>query len=303
MMKKQLLAVAAICLSINTYTEACTTFAIAKGEDNIYLAKSRDMIPDRQAIMVLVPKKGYKSLLLVSKAQKYAEQSVPNEWAVRSGVNQKNLAIVNSFVAYPFIKANQVQDKYNDGDDFMRYVLTNYSSVKQVLTNLPQLIKQFNYPESYLLADNQEVANLEVAYGGKYKVATTSTQLLVATNHYLLFANPDYKFFPESASTYVRYKTMTGLLNNMSSYNRTNLLSAMNNNTEGDNNSILRTGNPVTKTNSPSTLAQFLVQIPRNQEQDTDVYIHLINVNEVYKFKLNTNFWDNYSKNSILSLH
>lgn len=302
-MKKQLLVFVAICLSTSMYTEACTTFAIAKSKDNIYLAKSRDMIPDRQAVMVSVPEKGYKSLLLVSKTQQYAGHSIPNDWVVRSGINQKNLAIVNSFTVYPFLKAHHLEDKYNDGDDFMRYVLTNYSSVKQVITALPQLIKQFNYPESYLLADNQEVAHLEVAYGGKYKVVTTNKQLLVATNHYLLFDNPDYKFFPESASTYARYKTMTGLLNNMSSYNQTNLLSAMNNHTEGDNNSILRIGNPVNKTDSPRTLAQFLVQIPRNSNQATDVYIHLINVNEAYEFKLNADFWRSYSRNSILSLH
>lgn len=304
------------------FANCCTNFAINDDPEFVYLAKNRDMLPDRQGVIVVVPKnsqlkesntktfvkhKQYKFLAMVSKAQYYQKAKLPDTWVIRSGVNEANLAIANMFVAYPFLATHEVTDQYDDGDEFMKYVLTNYDSVNSVINAMPFLANSFGYPEAYILADNKQIAYIEMGINGSYRVKFTLKGHLEHTNHYLLFKDTKYtSYFSESASTIRRLSRVSTLISEMEhSYTESGLKEIFKDHALGDNDSILRLGNPVSEPGSPRSIANFLVTIPKNPESNsyTNVYVKFLNLNEEYNFKLDKEFWQKLNKDEVLSLY
>ncbi len=295
------LLVAGILMSTISYSLACTTFAIPT-DKNIYIGKTRDMYPDIQAIEVVVPKnQDYKYIALVSKMQSFLGYSFESKWVVRSGINQNNLAIVNMFGANLVKQQDKsIQMRYDDGDDFMTYVLTKYKTVDSVIKDLPMIVKRYNYPEFYTIADNKSVAYIEVADNNQFKVKYSTDKSLVHTNHYLIDQKINGVAITESTSSMMRFKRMTELLNSTNNYSITQLESFMSDHKAGDNTSILRIGSPVTDPSSPRTLAHFIAEIPKNDNPAT-VYIRLITTNQQFTLVLDSRFWKSFNKSKVIS--
>ncbi len=301
MIKKYIWFIYLPLLIANVYP--CTTLGIST-KDYIYLAKNRDMLLDRQKVMVFKPTKGNKFVALVSNMQNYNNKPVIKTDVIRAGINEKNLAIVNMSVKWSLSNEQfDLEDLYEDGSDFMSYILSNYSNVKSITKNMSKLIKKFKYPEFYMIADRLNIAYIEIDPKGNYAVKIANNEKLVHTNHYLIDVPfNEYDESRKSSSSFTRYKRATELVNNTNFGDINDIFTILNdrNDLVNYNNSIFRVNNPKTP-HEGKTVSQFIVQIPKDQTNSAELFVNIINTSEEYQFTLDKKFWQ-FNNNKTISL-
>ncbi len=274
--------------SVVVFANACTCFATVHGENNaVLIAKNRDEIPDIQSVVAFHPAQGFSFLALVS------QQKQGGSYVVRAGINQYGLTIVNMAASvlknYP-----SYADRYDDGDDLMRAVLTQYKSIAGVMGNLPLLVAAHPYPEFYLLADSTQTALIELAPDGQYSVSLSNSVPLYHTNNYEAAGFMQYNtFYLEDSMN--RYKRIADLMNSMSVYSMDTFITFAHDHDAGTNDSIFRTGIDSNNPDTPRTLATFIASIPKDQSA-ARVYVQFYpksDFNEPsYSFNLTPGFWN-----------
>ncbi len=251
---------ASLSLSLCQNALACTTFASVDGADqSTLIAKNRDESPDIQSVMLFHPDSGYAFLGMVS------QQTPTAPYAVRAGINEYGLAIVNMAVSNP---PHDVE--YGDGDALMRDVLMHNQSVAEVMGNLPTLIADHPYPEFYLLADRNQTASIELAPHGKYVVTLSNTGPLYHTNNYefpsFMPLNLSYSYLEGSIN---RYNRISALMNSNTNYTLDEFQLFAHDHAAGSNDSIFRTGRQPNDPQTPRTLATFIAKIPHDGSAPT----------------------------------
>lgn len=264
---------------------ACTDYASVNGANNtVMITKNRDEYPDLQSILAVHPDQGYGFMGL------FSQQKAGTPYAVRAAINQYGLSIVNMGAAvlkgYPGYDPN----RYDDGDDFMRAVLTQYKTISEVLANLPALTAAHPYPEFYLLADTEQTALVELAPNHQYFVTVSNSAPLYHTNNYESPGFAKYNmFYAESSMN--RYSRIADLMNSTPNYSLDTFITFAHDHVAGSNDSIFRTG---IEPNTPQTLATFIASIPKDQSAPT-VYIQFYPKSNLsgpaYTYTLNPQFW------------
>ncbi len=289
-----------LCLSLFAIQSAfaCTTFASVDGANqSTLIAKNRDENPDIQSVVAFHPEQGYAFLGMVS------QRTPTSPYAVRAGINEYGLAIVNMAVSNP-----PPATSYADGDAFMRAALTTDQSVAQVMADLPALVAAHPYPEFYLLADRMQTASIELAPHGKYFVTVSNTGPVYHTNNYEFPAFfPFNKSYAYLAGSMNRYNRISALMNGNTNYTLDEFEMFAHDHAAGSNDSIFRTGKHPKDPKTARTLATFIAQIPHDGSAPT------VSI-EFYPFgctspvmcpattyKLNANFWDFSTPRKILS--
>lgn len=278
---------------------ACTDFASVNGANNsVLINKNRDEVPDLQSVVAFHPFKGYSFMGLVS------QQQEGNPYVVRAGINQYGLAIVN--MAAGILKNNPTYyNRYDDGDDFMRAVLTGYQSIAEVMGNLPALVAAHPYPEFYLLADRQQTALIELAPGGQYVVTTSDSEPLYHTNNYEAPGFAQYNTFYAEGSMN-RYDRIADLMNSTSNYSMDTFITFAHDHAAGSNDSIFRTGLNPGDPKTPRTLATFIASIPKASNGAPTVYVQFYPEPNIsgpsYTFNLTPDFWKFKGSQKVLAV-
>lgn len=266
---------------------ACTDYASVNGENNtVMITKNRDEFPDLQSILAVHPTNGYAFMGL------FSQQKTNAPYVVRAAINQYGLSIVN--MGAGVLKGYRGYDanRYDDGDDFMRDVLTHYKTIGEVLINLPALVASHPYPEFYLLADQQEIALIELAPNQQYQVTLSNSAPLYHTNNYESPAFSQYNLM-YAESSLNRYSRISDLMNSNKTYSFNTFLTFAHDHVAGTNDSIFRTNVSATQA-VVKTLATFIASIPKDGSAP-NVYIQFyptVSMNgPAYTYTLDSSFW------------
>ncbi|MCF8034765.1 MAG: C45 family peptidase [Desulfarculaceae bacterium] len=240
------LALAALLLAAAT-GQACTLWGAVGSRaagGGALAAKNRDWTPDSPGRLELVkPGQGHPYLALTALG--------PKGWGVRAGVNRAGLCVLSA-AASSLPKALRTQGKGRN-----RRLLSGFASVQAVLAE-PELFARAR-PAFYLLADARQLALVEVAPDGTWKVRCLRDGVLAHTNHYLNQALGDHNRKPARSSrarlAFIQ-KLLTG---HPAPFALADFWSYSQDQSNGPDNSLWRTGGTPTKTR---TLASFLVRLP-----------------------------------------
>ncbi len=276
---------------------ACTTFSTVDGANNsVLILKNRDEHPDIQHVVAFNPGKNNRFVALVS------HKKIGDPYVLRSGINEKGLAIVN--LSASILKKDPAYvDRYDDGDDFMKDILTNNNSVSDVMAHLPNLTASHPFPEFYMLADQQQTALIELTTQGRYRTTLTNSGPLYHTNN---FESP---IFQSSNTVYLqgslnRYSRIADLMNNLPAPSFEQFKTIAHDHAAGKNDSIFRTTNTKDDPKRARTLATFLVNIPKDRSAPT-LYVQFYPNATVngpsHTYTLDKNFWNFKSKTKILT--
>lgn len=267
-MKRYLLLIGitlVIMLSSVSGTQACTLWG-ATGDAVLgggsLIAKNRDWSPNHdQEIKVFRPSKGYKYVAL------YVPNGFDTSPGVRGGVNEKGFAVVNA-TASSIHTSSRRRMPHTYGVE--RKLLQECASVDEAL----QKIKTFIGPRFLLLADKQKIAVVEMG-PKKQVVKIKTTGILYHTNHYIeptLNGNNDYI----GSSSQARYRRISQLLNNHSvPFTLDNFINISQDQHDGADDSIFRTGSDPLKTR---TLSVLIIHIP--PQGSPQLYAQILNPNE-----------------------
>ena len=278
-------------------SSACTAFSTADGANNsVLILKNRDEHPDIQHVVAFNPGKNNRFVALVS------HKKNEDPYVLRSGINEKGLAIVN-LSASILEKDPTYVDRYDDGDDFMRDILTNNTSVSDVMAHLPNLTASHPFPEFYMLADQQQTALIELTTQGRYRITLSNSGPLYHTNN---FESP---VFQSSNTVYEngslnRYSRIADLMNNNPAPSLEQFKTFAHDHAAGSNDSLFRKTNTKDDRKRARTLATFLANIPKDGSAPT-LYVQFdpnATVNgPSHTYTLDKNFWNFKSKTKMLA--
>ncbi len=252
-------------------------------KDNITLiAKNYDWFSDHKTFLKQIPA----STNTFAYFGVYAEHVKPANRGFVAGINEKGLVIVTadaSSIPYKII------DAIKDRKKLLVYLLSNYADIPSIIKNGD--IFKTSMPETYLIADKENIMYVEVAIDGKYSIKTENNGILFHTNHYidkkLLYSNIKIR-----KSSQLRYERIGSLLSkNTSKFTIDDFITFSNDKNDGPDNSICRTGS---NEKSVRTLTSWVVEL---QKKDYPViYIKLVNPGEQikeYRFRTDDKFWKN----------
>lgn len=249
MLNKICILLLAGCLCLSNSALACTLFS-ATGDSVVgggsIIVKNRDFKPEPQMLKV-VREDGNAFYGL------YAMTS-PNKWSLKGGVNAKGLVVVSASAS----SIPKAQKQAMPTKPYIKNTLKHCNNVAEALSNKENFVS----PQFLMLADNREIAYVEVAGPGQIHVERKSQGSLTHTNHYLgtelsyLNGNP-------VVSSHVRYARINELVNNTTApFSLDDFIRISQDQNAGVNNSIWRVGSTPTST---QTLATFAVQLLPNE--------------------------------------
>lgn len=242
-------------LTINLSTTAlgCTLFAVTGDgwgkNESTFIIKNRDWRPEKQELRVIKSSGKLSYVGIFGEAPWEAEG-----WWTTSGINEKGLVIIIS--AASSVPATEETKNLWVPGGVVAPLLANCSSVDEAL----QQDQWLTYPQNLLLADNKEIALVEIGPNGEKNIRRTSKGYLAHTNHYL--ENPEWNLRTPTLSSIMRQERIEELLQNgQNPYNRKELLEFARDHVGSANSSIFRTGETEKSTRTIST---FAVEIPKN---------------------------------------
>ncbi|MBN2544799.1 MAG: hypothetical protein JXB50_03315 [Spirochaetes bacterium] len=277
MNKKFLFIIYFIILTIKS--APCTLWS-ANGENIVLnggtlIAKNRDWKQDHKQILKLVnPKSGYKYFGLFAVGN--------NQPGLKAGVNEKGLVAITATAGS--IPSN-VRKNARKSKSLLSTLLKECDSVDAALQ------KQYLFlgPRNLMIADKTKIASIEIGLRGKYSIKVMQNNILYHTNHYV---EPDMLKFNKkiSESSLTRFKRIEKLLNSAKKpFTFDDFISISNDNNDGPDNSIYRTGS---KKNSNKTVAVWIIYLfsvesskiyikINNPEDEEKIYI--MDINEIFK--------------------
>lgn len=242
-------------LTINFSATAlgCTLFAVTGDgwgkNGSTFIVKNRDWRPEKQELrLVEIPDK-------LSYVGIFGEAPwEPEGWWTTSGINEKGLVVVIS--AASSLPATEETMKLWVPGGVVAPLLANCSSVDEALKQDQWL----TYPQNLLLADDKEIALVEISPTGEKNIKRTSKGYLAHTNHYL--ENPEWNLRTLTLSSVMRQERIEELLQNgKKPYDLKELLVFAKDHIGSANSSIFRTGETEKSTRTIST---FAVEIPKS---------------------------------------
>ena len=257
--------------------QACTLFAAAgrsvRGGGTI-IVKNRDRDPLASELKVFAPKEGYRFLGLVSRDS-------PGGPAV-AGINEKGLVVVD---ATPSSLPPQEEEDCR-AVPLTQALLSRCASVAEVLAQ--KELFRASYPVFEMVADQRQVAVIEIAPEGRVSIKVRDQGTLCHTNHYLarqlLWANQR-----ACESSRVRSCRIEDLLAGVGKpFTFADFLAFSQDRHAGPDNSINRLGSTPPKTR---TLATFAVQLG---EGAPHVFVRMSNPGEpdkIVNLRLETAWW------------
>lgn len=230
----------------------CTLFAVIGDEwaknESTFIIKNRDWRPEKQELRV-VEHPGKLSYLGI-----FGEASwEPEGWWTTSGVNEKGLVVVIS--AASSVPATEETKNLWVPGGVVAPLLANCNSVDEALRQDQWL----TYPQNLLLADNKEIALIEIGPTGEKNIKRTPKGYLAHTNHYL--ENPEWNLRTPTLGSMMRQERIEELLQNgQKPYDLKKLIEFSKDHIGSANSSIFRTGETEKSTRTIST---FAVEIPK----------------------------------------
>lgn len=256
---KKTICLAACLISITGAASACTLFA-ATGDDWVQgggtlIVKNRDWKPEWQEMRLIEDSKYRYYGLFAGDLENLV---------LRGGVNEKGLAAISATASS--IPKRERKQMAHAKKPFLKTVLGQCASVDEALAHT----ELFLGSKFIMLADADKVAYVEIAYDGKYRVKIQKNGTLAHTNHYL---EPDLQWanMKIGPSTQNRYNRIEQLLaSGGQPYTLENFITFSQNQQDGPDFSIWRTGSTPTKT---QTLATLAIYIPKNKNPELYVKI------------------------------
>jgi len=244
--------------------EACTLWAAngnaVEGGGSL-IVKNRDWLPDhRQDVKLISPSDGYRYIGLLTIDGVHQ--------GVKAGINEKGLVVVSATAGSIPTKERKVM-AYTHA--LTSRLLKECSSVEEAIakTNL------FLGPQILMIADKQKVATIEIGPEGNYSVMVKENGTIFHTNHYIAESMLEFNRI-SGPSSQKRYSRIGELLNTASqTYDLDTFIAFSNDQNDGPDNSIFRTGSTPQKTR---TMAVWAVAIPQNKFPE--LYIKILNPNE-----------------------
>lgn len=249
-------AAAWLCMSAVT-VQACTLFG-AQGTDYVegggtILVKNRDWHPQAQSVRLVTDRGPYRFYGLYGGA-------AGGKQKLRGGVNEKGLAVVLSAASCVSRELRNSMPRR----DTMTPLLANCATVEEAL----QQTQYFVGAKNLMLADATELAVVEIGEDGKFHVERKKQGTLAHTNHYL---QPEFTYLDTrpGESSHHRYARITQLLQTEPHpFTMEDMIRFSQDQTEGPDNSIWRTGG---KLKNAQTLATMVFHLRAGQAPD--IYI------------------------------
>ena len=244
--------------------EACTLWAVngtgVEGGGSL-IVKNRDWLPDhRQDVKLISPSEGYRyiGLFTIDGVHK----------GVKAGINEKGLVVVSATAGSIPTKERQV----------MAYTHALTSRLLKECSSVDEAIAKTNLfvgPQILMIADKQKVATIEIGPEGNYSVMVKENGTIFHTNHYIAESMLEFNRI-SGPSSQTRYARIGELLNTASqTYDLDTFITFSNDQNDGPDNSIFRTGSTPYKTR---TMAVWAVSIPQNKSPE--LYIKILNPND-----------------------
>jgi len=244
--------------------QACTLWAangdVVEGGGSL-IVKNRDWLPDHhQDVKLVSPSEGYRyiGLFTIDGGHK----------GVKAGINEKGLVVVSATVGSIPTKERETMI-YTHA--LTSQLLKECSSVEEAIakTNL------FVGPQILMIADQQKVATIEIGPEGNFSVMMKENGTIFHTNHYIAESMLGFNRISGQSSQkrYVRIGEL--LTNGPQTYDLDTFINFSQDQNDGADNSIFRTGSTSYKTR---TMAVWAVAIPQNKSPE--LYIKILNPNE-----------------------
>lgn len=240
--------VLAFCLLVGGQTSvmACTLYA-AHGDavqgGGALVGKNRDYAPGPQKLKAVYNKgNAYYGLF---------STTANGNLALKAGVNEHGLMAATAMAGC--IRKSERQQMART-PAFLHKVLTECKSVDDVLLRVDLLLG----PRFVILADQKEIACIEIGDYGDYKAYRKQNGVLYHTNHYQSgkFAELNQRIGPSSLARYKRIGEL--FANNPGPYTLQDFINFSQDRNDGPDNSIWRVGSSEKKSQS---LASFIVNI------------------------------------------
>ncbi len=256
----------------------CTAWAVAgyrASHGGTLLAKNRDWKPERDELKLVVPARGFRYLAL------FALHSNGRRF-VAAGINERGLAVISTSASSVPRKERAV-----GAGGLNEKLLASFDSVESVMQQKGML--SGGHPIFLMLADNSEIAQIEIAPHGAVASKTVNRGALCHTNHYLdpklLWAN--HKIGKSSAKRLERIEQL--LTGHHCPLTLNDFISFSGDRHDGPDDSIWRTGSSPGK---ERTLATWIVSIP--VKGVPSLYVKLANPGETeksYRLELDESLW------------
>lgn len=240
-------------INISTTAFGCTLFAVT-GDDwvkngSTFIIKNRDWRLEKQELRVIESSDKLSYIGIFGEAP-----WEPEGWWATSGINEKGLVVVIS-AASSVPTTEETKNLWVPGG-VVAPLLANCSSVEEAL----QQDQWLTYPQNLLLADNKEIALIEIGPTGEKNIKRTSKGYLAHTNHYL--ENPEWNLRTPTLGSVMRQERIEELLqSSQKPYGRKELLGFAKDHIGSANSSIFRTGDTEKSTRTIST---FAIELPKN---------------------------------------
>ena len=240
---------------------ACTLWAAAgnvvEGGGTL-IAKNRDWRPDHQQKLELVmPKEGYRYYGIYADNGRYK--------GLKAGINEKGLTVVSaSASSIPRKERNQMKHS----GAVLRKVLSQCATVEEAAA----LLSHMYGPQFLLLADRNEIAQVEIGPAGTLDIRIIRDGTLFHTNHYVAEDLSDFNIL-HNKSSHVRLVRIGDLLAAAGKpYTMETFEALSHDRHDGPDDSIERTGS---SEKAERTLASWIVAIPR--EGAPHIHVRLMN--------------------------
>ncbi len=261
--KKVVIAAAAALILSMGESGACTLWAAAgdAAGGGAIIAKNRDWYPNhRQVLKTVHPDGGYAYMGIYAENKKVYS-------GFKAGINEKGLSIVNaSASAIP--RAERMKMGYTW--KVMEHVLAQCATVEEALS----LLDRAEGPRFLLLADREEITQVEIGPYGLKRVERKRNGTLHHTNHYKEFPFTAFNELP-GKSSHVRDRRIGEILGGRPSWTMDEFIAVTADHAAGADDSIFRTGS--TK-KSEKTIASWVARIP--PEGAPEIYVRLLNPKE-----------------------
>lgn len=248
-----ILLLAFLTINFSATVLGCTLFAVTGDgwakKGSTFIVKNRDWRPEKQELRV-VQTPGKLSYVGIFGEAPWE----PEGWWTTSGINEKGLVVVIS--AASSVPATEETKNLWVPGGVVAPLLANCSSVDEALKQDQWL----TYPQNLLLADDKEIALVEISPTGEKNIKRTSKGYLAHTNHYL--ENPKRNLRTPTLGSVMRQERIEDLLQNgKKPYDLKDLLAFAKDHIGSANSSIFRTGETEKSTRTIST---FAVEIPNS---------------------------------------
>ena len=185
-------------------SHACTLWAYCKKTPDgteTYIGKVRDSVPNHTEEVRLIETPNsfsYHGIFAVGESIEFTYNPL------KGGTNEKGLTVIYSTAGtIPM----DLRYKAENNRDLIHTILSQYSSIDDVLKNT----KLFIGPKIILLADQNEIAKIEVGLGGEVSIQRKNNGFLIATNHYSELLNQNLLTIDPGSQK--RFKDVHDILN------------------------------------------------------------------------------------------